>query len=129
MRATVLVADDDAEQLGEMSEFLSNAGFDVITANDGFHAIEQIAAHGPKVILLDVNMPGWDGVRVAEAASNLDHRAVIILMTADENALKYAITSESGAVGAFAKPVQLDKLLGFLESVVGRSSVEALRAN
>lgn len=129
MRSTVLVADDDAEQLAEMSEFLRNAGFEVIVAHDGFHAIEQIAAHSPRVVLLDVNMPGWDGVRVAEAASNLDHRAVIILMTADADALKYAIGSECGAVGAFAKPVQLHKLLDFLDSVVGRSSVAALRAS
>lgn len=124
----VLVADDDEDQRLEMCEFLTHAGFDVIAAHDGFHALEQIAAHSPKVILLDVNMPGWDGVRVAEAARNLDHRAVIILMTADVDALKYAIESECGAVGAFAKPVQLHKLLDFLESVVGRSSVEALRA-
>jgi CheY-like chemotaxis protein len=124
----VLVADDDAEQRDEMSEFLRNAGFDVITAEDGFHALEQIAAHAPRVVLLDVNMPGWDGVRVAEAARNLDHRAVIILMTADVDALKYAIESECGAVGAFAKPVQLHKLLDFLDSVVGRTSVDALRA-
>jgi DNA-binding response OmpR family regulator len=128
MYSRVLVADDDAEQREEMSEFLRHAGFDVITANDGFHALEQIAAYAPRVVLLDVNMPGWDGVRVAEAARNLDHRAVIILMTADVDALKYAIESECGAVGAFAKPVQLHKLLDFLESVVGRSSVGALRA-
>lgn len=125
---TLLVADDDPDQLAEMSEFLRNAGFNVITAHDGFHALEQMAAHSPRVILLDVNMPGWDGVRVAEAARNLDHRAVIILMTADTDALKYAIGSECGAVGAFAKPVQLHKLLDFLDSVVGRSGVEALTA-
>jgi DNA-binding NtrC family response regulator len=124
----VLVADDDQDQRLEMSEFLTNAGFDVVTAHDGFHALEQIAAYKPKVILLDVNMPGWDGVRVADAVRNLDHSAVIILMTADEDALKYAIKSECGAVGAFAKPVQLDKFMSFLESVVGRSSVETMRA-
>ncbi|MDR3499077.1 MULTISPECIES: response regulator [Bacteria] len=117
---TLLVADDDPAQRIEMSEFLRTAGFDVITAEDGFQAVEMIAAHAPRVILLDVNMPGWDGVRVADAARNLDRRATIILMTADEDALKYAISSDCGAVVAFPKPVQLSKLMGFLRSTLGQ---------
>jgi DNA-binding response OmpR family regulator len=67
-------------------------------------------------------MPGWDGVRVADAARNLDHRATIILMTADEDALKYAISSDCGAVVAFPKPVQLSKLMGFLRTTLGQAA-------
>ena len=81
MRSRLLVADDDQEQLAEISEYLERSGFDVVTAHDGFHALELAAEHRPRVIMLDVNMPGWDGVRVADAMRNLDHRAIIILMT------------------------------------------------
>lgn len=125
MQANVLVADDDPAQLAEMSEFLEHAGFSVIRAHDGHHAVEMIARHRPRIMMLDVNMPGWDGVRVADAARNLDHRAVIILMTGDTDALKYAISTDCGAVMAFPKPVELPKLMSFLKSTLGEIEPEA----
>lgn len=124
MRATVLIADDDADQLAEMSEYLENSGFDVIRARDGHEAVELIATHRPRLMMLDINMPGWDGVRVADAARNLDHRAVIVLMTGDVDALKHALGTDCGAVMAFPKPVELPKLMGFLKSTFGRAELE-----
>ncbi len=124
MQATVLVADDDPEQLSEMSEFLENAGFSVIRAHDGLHAVEMIAQHRPRLMMLDINMPGWDGVRVADAARNLDHRAVIILMTGDTDSLKHAISTDCGAVMAFPKPVELPKLMSFLRSTFGKAELQ-----
>jgi len=128
MTPTILVVDDDPDQREEMRESLTNAGFRVVTAVDGPHALKQMITFSPAVALMDVNMPGWDGIRVAQAASNLDHRCVIILMTADDRALRDAIVSECGAEGVFFKPVQLKKLIDFLETVVGRSTVMDLRA-
>lgn len=124
MRSRLLVADDDPEQLAEISEYLRRSGFDVVAAHDGFHALEQIAEHRPRVIMLDVNMPGWDGVRVADAARNLDHRAIIILMTADADAFRYASDTDCGAVTVFEKPVALQKLMSFLRSVLGEIEAE-----
>ena len=124
MRSRLLVADDDPEQLAEISEYLERQGFDIVTAHDGFHALEKVAEHRPRVIMLDVNMPGWDGVRVADAARNLDHRAIIILMTADADAFQYANDTECGAVTVFSKPVQLPKLMSFLRSVLGATEAE-----
>lgn len=124
MRPTVLIADDDADQLAEMSEFLENSGFDVIKARDGHEAVELIAAHRPRLMMLDINMPGWDGVRVADAARNLDHRAVIVLMTGDVDALKHALSTDCGAIMAFPKPVELPKLMGFLKSTFGKAELE-----
>jgi len=114
----ILVADDDIDQREEMSEYLSGMGFSVVTAVDGFDAMEQISNASPRVILLDINMPGWDGLRVAEAASNLNHRCVIILMTGDDAALRNAAASECGAVAVFAKPVKLGELIDFLKTTI-----------
>jgi DNA-binding response OmpR family regulator len=77
----------------------------------------------PRLMLLDVNMPGWDGVRVADAARNLDHRAIIILMTGDVDALLHALSSDCGAVMAFPKPVELQKLMGFIRSTFGTAEI------
>ena len=128
MTPTVLLAEDDAEQRQEMFELLTNAGFNVVTAVDGPHALDQMAAFSPAIALLDVNMPGWDGIQVAEAAGKLDDHCVIVLMTADDRALRDAIVSECGAEGVFFKPVNLKKLLDFLESIIGRTGLRDLRA-
>ena len=124
----ILVADDDISQCEEMSEFLISAGFSVVTAIDGYDAIEKIVSTSPRVILLDINMPGWNGLRVSEVARNLDHRCVIILMTGDDASLAKAAKTECGAVCVFAKPVQLSKLVDFLEATVGKRHVENIIA-
>ena len=128
MTPTILVAEDDADQREELRESLVNAGFTVIIAVDGDHALEQMKAFSPTVALLDVNMPGWDGIRVAEAASKMNSHCAIVLMTADNRALRDAIGSECGAEGVFFKPVQLKKLFNFLETVIGRKKIMELRA-
>lgn len=126
--AQILVVDDDIDQCQEMSEFLASVGFSVAMASDGFGAIEQISNASPRVILLDINMPGWNGLRVSEVARNLDHRCVIILMTGDDASRLKAAESETGAVAVFAKPVQLDKLVEFLSVTVGKGDAPIIAA-
>ncbi|MEX0839706.1 MAG: response regulator [Parvibaculum sp.] len=121
MRACVLVADDDPEQLQEMTEFLRAHGFDVITARDGHEAVERIAGERPRILMLDVNMPGWDGVRVAEAARNLNHKVIIMLMTGESDSYRYASLADCGAVEVFRKPVHLAKITSFLHSALGQT--------
>ena len=121
MRACVLVADDDPVQLQEMVEFLQANDLDVITAADGHEAIERIASERPRILMLDVNMPGWDGVRVAEAARNLNHKVIVMLMTAESETYHYASLADCGAVAVFRKPVRLAKITDFLRSALGQA--------
>ncbi|MFA7639330.1 MAG: response regulator [Parvibaculum sp.] len=122
MRACVLVADDDPIQLQEMAEFLRARGFDVIEASDGHEAIGMITRMRPRALMLDVNMPGWDGVRVAEAARGLDHKIVTILMTGEAEKYDYASLADCGAVAVFRKPVPVAHITGFLQNALGRSN-------
>lgn len=115
MRYCVLVADDDPEQLAEVSEYLTHCGFPTVTATDGFGAIDKIITHHPSVVILDVNMPNWDGVRVSQAISNLAPGISVILMTADDDALSRASLTNCGAVWILKKPVSLPELRNFLD--------------
>ena len=120
MQSPILIADDDPEQLQEISEFLARRGFDTVTAGDGHEAVEMIVREKPRVLILDVNMPGWDGVRVAQAARGLDHRIIVILMTGDNDAHFRASLADCGAVEVFHKPVQIQHLVKFLEDSLGQ---------
>ncbi len=60
---TILVADDEADVRDFLSMVLSEAGFNVITADDGFQALEQVKKHKPDLISLDLVMPERSGVK------------------------------------------------------------------
>jgi len=68
--AKLLVVDDDKNLLLGISRILSKAGFDVITANDGFMGIQKAQNEQPDLILLDVNMPVMNGFQVKKILDN-----------------------------------------------------------
>ena len=93
----------------------------MIVAESGPDALKKIEGHVLNLAILDVNMPGWDGVRVAEAARNLNHKVIVMLMTAESEMYHYANLADCGAVAVFRKPVQLDKITDFLRSALGQA--------
>ncbi len=65
MRAKVLVVDDDNDALKTYADILESEGYEVSTATNGEEALDRIDRSRPDVILLDIMMPGRDGVEVA----------------------------------------------------------------
>ncbi|MCX7171485.1 MAG: response regulator, partial [Proteobacteria bacterium] len=61
----LLVADDDRVVLFTLSEGLRQAGFDVIEARDGLQALTLCQSEAPQLALLDIRMPGMDGLELA----------------------------------------------------------------
>ncbi len=110
---SILVVDDNTNNLEVMSETLSRAGFQVSIAIDGESAIEQIEYHPPELILLDVMMPGIDGYQTCKRikANPKTFDIPIIFMTAlsdTENKVKgFAL----GAVDYITKPFQREEVL------------------
>ena len=64
MAAKILVVDDELHVRGVLSEFLTQEGYEVIVATNGEEAIELAETESPQVILLDIKMPGIDGIEV-----------------------------------------------------------------
>lgn len=79
MRA--LVADDDTTTLDMISTVLSLEGFEVLTAANGSEALDHARAHRPDIVLLDVMMPGMDGLSVLrEMRADLDLVSIPVLL-------------------------------------------------
>jgi CheY-like chemotaxis protein len=106
---TILVVDDDTSILETVGEILAQEGYRVVKATGGEEALAQIRRIKPELILLDMRMPGMDGWAVARALHEREIRIPIVVMTAAENAKKWA--DEIGAAGHLAKPFALDDLL------------------
>lgn len=80
MRISVLVAEDDVITRWDLREILEEHGYRVIEAGDGEEAVRLTRLHRPDVLLLDVKMPGLDGLEVAERLTA--NGIPIILLTA-----------------------------------------------
>lgn len=119
-RSRVLVVDDDPSILDTVSAILSGEGYEVMSANGGEEAMALMRNWHPTLVLLDMRMPVMDGWAVARAMHEAGSRVPIVVMTAAENAGRWA--DEIGAAGHLAKPFSLDELIDCVERLTGRDS-------
>ena len=108
--AKILVVDDEIESRERLSEFLTMRGFEVETASRGSAALEKIAADPPDLVLLDVRMPGMNGLQILKAAKALHPDLGVIMVTAVPDG---AITREAMKLGAYdyiTKPIDINYL-------------------
>ena len=110
---SILIVDDNHNNLEVLSETLSRAGFQVAVAIDGETAIEQVQYYKPELILLDVMMPGIDGYETCKRIkSNPDSFDVpIIFMTALSDTEHKVRGFSLGAVDYITKPFQREEVL------------------
>ena len=111
---------DDSKTIREMVTFtLSNAGFQVIEAHDGKHALEVLAGQSVDLIITDINMPNMDGltlVRHLRANDNYKFTPVLVLTTEGDESKKQEGRS-AGATGWIVKPFNPEKLLQVVNKV------------
>jgi CheY-like chemotaxis protein len=110
---TILIVDDNPTNLEVLSETLTRAGFQISVALDGESALEQVRYHKPELILLDIMMPGIDGLETCkQLQSNPTTRDIpVIFMTALSDTT-YKIQGFSlGAVDYITKPFQQQEVL------------------
>jgi signal transduction histidine kinase len=110
---TILIVDDNPNNLEVLSETLVDAGFQVSIAIDGESALEQVAYHTPELILLDVMMPGIGGFETCRRLqkSVLTRDIPIIFMTALSDSLDKVKGLSLGAVDYITKPFQQEEVL------------------
>ena len=114
MRYKVLIVDDEAPARERLRSLLAEIdGMDVVgEAGTGEQALERAAQLAPEVVLLDVRMPGIDGIETARHLNLLERPPAVIFTTAyDEYAVK---AFETQAVGYLLKPVRKEKLAAAL---------------
>ena len=106
----MLIVDDEAPVRDLLSDYFVERRFTVSTAADGQEALAAFARERPDVVLLDVRMPGLDGLAVLKRLREADPGVVVIMVTANED---LAIAREALSIGAFdyvAKPFDFEHL-------------------
>ncbi|BCJ90582.1 hybrid sensor histidine kinase/response regulator [Terrihabitans soli] len=118
-RRTIIVADDDAAHRDLMREVLVPLGFVLLTASDGASCIALAEECEPDLFLLDIAMPGMDGMETAKRLRAAGHeRAAIVMVSANMTATK-AQNPDDAHDDLIPKPVDLQKLLDSIENLLG----------
>jgi CheY-like chemotaxis protein len=118
--ASILVVDDDPTMRRLISIVLTQAGYRVAEAGDGLEALASVERQPPAGILLDVMMPGLDGLEVCRRLKGDPATAAIpvVLVTALGDASHRREGLEAGADEFMAKPVNVSDLLAVVERVL-----------
>jgi putative two-component system response regulator len=119
-RRRVLIVDDDAPLRSLLRATLSSGEFDVREAYSAEHAVEVMRFWPPEIVLLDVNLPGLDGLTLcAELARSEEHRnAAVILLTGEQ--ISETTARMAGARAVMRKPFSPLELLQVIARVVDR---------
>jgi DNA-binding NarL/FixJ family response regulator len=119
-RARILIVDDEPLNVDYLEQELEERGFETETATDGLKALERMAASPPDLVLLDVMMPGMDGISVLRILKgDPETRLVpVVLMTA-LNAVEDRVRGiEAGADDFLSKPVDDRELLARINTAL-----------
>ncbi|MBF0170993.1 MAG: response regulator [Nitrospinae bacterium] len=104
MSVSILIVDDEEGIRNSLSAYLKLEGYDVETAADGRLAVERLRGKKFNVILLDINMPGMDGLDTLQAVKSIDFSIQVIMMTAYSTFEKTMKSLEYGATDYILKP-------------------------
>lgn len=114
-RTRVLVVDDEADAREMLSAILSQAGFDVDDAADGFAALSKVSHYRPDVVVTDLRMPGMTGVDLLQRIRRIHGDVPVILATGLETWDLCTAAEAYGAVTCLVKPIELDELVWHIE--------------
>ncbi|MEH6755324.1 MAG: response regulator [Alphaproteobacteria bacterium] len=114
----VMIVDDDVEQAGQIAAFLSRFGIAVAMEDNGFAAVNTMRRDKPAVVIMDVRMPGLDGIKAAQLAANLDYKPKIILMSGYADQVKRASEEGLDVFAVVDKPLPLRVLVRFVQNAL-----------
>ena len=111
----VVIAEDEAIIRLDLRETLENAGYEVVAdTGRGDEAAKLVSQHNPEVVILDIKMPGMDGIQVAREIAATEDTAVVILTAFSQRELIDEAV-DAGALAYLVKPYQQSDLVPAIE--------------
>ena len=115
MADKVLLVDDEEEFTEALSMRLENRGMDVDICNNGHEALDKIGGKSYDAIILDLKMPGIDGIETLKRIKDKNPNLQIILLTGHATVKKSVEAIKLGAIEFFEKPVEITDLIESIE--------------
>ncbi len=127
----IFVVDDEFLVRWSLKEDLSNRGYEVIEAENGEDALQKLRHTPPDLVLLDIRLPGMDGLKVLQEIKSFNNEIVVIMMTAFGDVETAVKAMKIGAYDYITKPFDLDEVAQTvkmsLEKTALKKEIEQLR--
>ncbi len=127
MARKILVVEDEKKMVNVIRAYLERAGFEVVAANDGGQALTVFRHEKPNLVLLDLNLPGMDGLDVARTLRK-ESVVPIIMVTARVEEADRLIGLELGADDYIAKPFSPREVVARVRAVLRRTEAQTATA-
>jgi CheY-like chemotaxis protein len=121
--ASILVVDDEVDTCRNLSDILTDLGYSVDIAHDGLSALDLVRRNHYDVALLDLRMPGMDGLTLYREIKKVSAGTVALIVTAYASGGTTNEASTAGVWQVLPKPVDLPQLLGLVDHAVGQPLV------
>ncbi len=111
MFPSILIVDDEPSILQSLSGLLSDEGFDVLTAPNGYEALKIVDSESPDLVLLDIWMPGIDGIETLKEIKK-DNPFIPVIIITGHGTIETAVkATKLGAFDLIEKPLSIDKII------------------
>ncbi|MBA4371532.1 MAG: response regulator [Thermodesulfovibrio sp.] len=118
--ASILIIDDSSYMRGKIRTILKSANHEIFEAADGMKGLQMASAGTYDLILLDIIMPGMDGVKILGAIRQLGKEPPVIIVTADIQESVYKQCIDLGAFAVIHKPPKEEELLSWVTQALAR---------
>ncbi|MBW1925316.1 MAG: response regulator [Deltaproteobacteria bacterium] len=122
--AKILLVDDEVVFTENMSKLLSSRGYRVATANSGDEAIRNLERENFDVVVLDLKMPGMDGLTTLKEIKKLDLFTETLILTGHGSIDSALDAIKLGAYDYLTKPCEIDELVAKIEGAWGKKDEE-----
>lgn len=122
MKNKVLIVDDKNGIRVLLMEVFNNEGYETFQAPNGKTALEIVRKEAPDLVLLDMKIPGMDGLDILKHIKNIDSSIKVIMMTAYGELDMIKEATELGAIMHFTKPFDIDEMRQAVQQQLSEST-------
>ena len=124
MQPSILIVDDEPSIIQSLSGLLNDEGFEALSASNGFEALKVIAAESPDLVLLDIWMPGMDGIETLKAIKK-EYPYIQAVMITGHGTIETAVRAiKLGAFDFIEKPLTIDKVVVAINNALNYRRLE-----
>lgn len=124
MYPAVLIVDDETTIIESLEGILSDDGFEVMHAFNGYDALKKIETHSPDIVLLDIWMPGMDGIETLKEIKKIAPYLPVVMITGHGTIESAVDATKSGAYDFLEKPLSIDKIMVTINNALNFRKLE-----
>ncbi|MEN8211033.1 MAG: sigma-54 dependent transcriptional regulator [Thermodesulfobacteriota bacterium] len=124
MYPAVLIVDDEVSIIDSLEGILSDDGFEVMHAFNGYEALKKIENQSPDIVLLDIWMPGMDGIETLKEIKKTSPHLPVVMITGHGSIESAVDATKSGAYDFLEKPLSIDKVMVTINNALNFRKLE-----